>query len=111
MDKSLDKVTKKKMIFIICIMVFFILIYVSWPNIYCMNKLDGNNVCTYGKKFTSEELIGKNNKYKNYEFQKAIVTSYGSTVRDKEKINNHELEWLGNRNLIIIDGRLYEYFE
>ena len=73
MDKSLDKVTKKKMIFIICIMVFFILIYVSWPNIYCMNKLDGNNVCTYGKKFTSEELIGKNNKYKNYEFQKAIT--------------------------------------
>lgn len=50
-----------------------------------------NNVCTYGKKYTSEELIGQNKKYKNYEFKRAKVISIGSTKSFTEKVNNHKL--------------------
>ena len=109
LGKLFAKVKKNKGLIIICLIVF--LIYISWPEIYCINKMDNGNVCTYGKKYTSEELLGTNKEYKNCEFRRANVVSYGSTRRYNEKINNHELISIGNRNLVIIDGKLYQYYE
>ena len=85
----------------------------------CLNFwLNDGHVLSYGRSKTLAQLMKGNQEkihvYRNKHFnlnqlscKKALVKELGSTRREKFTINHNEIIFMGNRNLVMINGKLY----
>lgn len=110
---------KKKVLTIILfiLIILIICIMISIPLWYRERDSISSDVISYGKELTLYDILGKNlniNKYgklNDYTYKKAKVDTIGSTAQIHETIDNNEIVYIGNRNLIEINHELYVYDE
>lgn len=80
--------------------------------------LSHNRVISYGKSKTLSQIINieeekvssysdENIDFNKFKFRRAIVKELGSTRRESYMIDNNEVIFIGNRNLVKINNKLY----
>ena len=112
---------KKKKIIILLIMVIiigviiFLISFKIFNKLYRYNKYD--DVFDYGKELSIYEILGNDiniseySKLSEYKYKKAKVKSIGSTAHMNIKVDNNDIVFIGNRNLVKINDVLYSYSE
>ena len=98
-------------IVLLIMFIVFIIKFGPWNN---------NEIHTFGKSMTIYEVLGDDNidinEYRyleDYTFVKAKVKvkDIGSTAHQEIDLDNNKIVFLGNRNLVEINGDLYVYTE
>ncbi len=108
---------KKTIILVIIAIIIGIVIFLisSGYGIKLYNYFNYNEVLDYGKSLTIYEILGNDiniTEYPElgeYTYKKAKVKSIGSTVHKNITIDNNNIIFIGNKNLIKINNTLYVY--
>ena len=75
--------------------------------------LGNNKVFAYGESHSIQDILRRNDitnvEVQKYQYRRAIVKDEGSTVHYEITLDDDKIVFLGNRNLVKINGTLYVY--
>lgn len=106
--------SKKVFVSITILIILGLIILIYGNKIY--KYYNYNSVLAYGKSMNIYEVLNNNNLdlgehsyLKEYTYKKARVRNVGSTKSINIKLDKNIIVFIGNRNLIEINGTLYVY--
>lgn len=108
---------KKKLLIILSIIATICFGFYLFLTIFLLN---GNHVVSYGRSKTLSQIINideeRISSYNNdsidftkYTFKRALTKNLGATHHVKYTLDKNEIIFIGNRNLVKINDKLYVY--